>query len=362
MRLQPIVTACLLAGMTVLFYGFHLGAAPRTPDEIAITAQADTVRVGATPLFFHVNDEHWLQPLAVYATAAVRASGGGDLSGRIVSVVAGATDVALIFLITQMLTARSWVGVIAAVLLIVTPAHRGLATTGGDALLPVPFILLWLWNVLVFFRGDSLRALAIAALSLGVSVYAHPAAPLVAAFLWLLTLIVARRRNPARLAIATAVFAAAWVPAILWFARHFDTYGDTFGRWVILAAHIRNPLDAFRAFVNTNTLGNRASLYWGFWDPSWLFFSTRDAAAPFLLIAAPLVGLGIHRFLRPADRPAAALIGGATLVAALPGAGFTAPHYIGYAAAVVPLVTLIAALGLDHLVNLIRPPAPVPEP
>jgi hypothetical protein len=362
MRLQPIVTACLLAGMTLLFYGFHLGAAPRTADEAAFAQQARSVTLGSAPLFFHVKDDQWLQPLGVYAQRAVQAVGGDDLSGRIVSVIAGAIDIALIFLIAQLITMRSWIGVAGAVLLMLTPAHRVLATTGTDSILPAPLVLLWLWNVLAFLRGDTIRALAMAAAWLGLSLYSHPAAPLIAGLLWLLTLIVARRRNPARLAFATVIFTAAWAPAILWFARHFDTYADTYGRWVIFAAHLRNPADGARAFVNSNTLGNRASAYWGFWDPSWLFFSTREAAAPFLLITAPFVALGIHRFLRPAGRHTAALIAGSAVLVALPGATFPAPHYISYAAAVLPLLALTAALGLDHLFNLIRPPAPIPEP
>jgi hypothetical protein len=131
---------------------------------------------------------------------------------------------------------------------------------------------------------------------------------------------------------------------------------------VIFAAHLRNPADGARAFVNSNTLGTRASAYWGFWDPSWLFFSTREAAAPFLLLTAPFVALAIHRFLRPAGRQASALIAGSALLVALPGATFPVTHDISYAAAVVPLMVLTAALGLDHLVNLIRPPAPIAEP
>jgi hypothetical protein len=361
MRLQPIVTACLLAGMTLLLYAFHLGAAPLSVGEIDFNQQAHSIRAGATPLFFHVKDERWLQPLGVYANAAVQAAGGADLSGRIVSVVAAAIDVALVFLIAQLVTARQWIGIVSALLLILTPAHRALAATGTDALLPAPLVLLWLLSTLAFVKGDSIRALIAAALFLGVSLYSHPAAPLAAAFLWLLTLIVARRRHLGRVAIATAVFAATWVPAALWFARHFDTYPDTFGRWVILAAHVRNPLDGLRAFVNTNTLGNRASAYWGFWDPSWLFFSTRAAAAPFLLVTVPLVALAIHRFVRPIDRNTALLILGAAMLVTLPGATFGLPHYISDASAVVPLMSLIAALGIDHLLNLIRPPAP-PEP
>ncbi len=59
----------------------------------------------------------------------------------------------------------------------------------------------------------------------------------------------------------------------VWFFRHADTYADTFGRWFVFAAAPADPLDGLRAFFNTGTLGNRASLYWGFWDPSWLFFA-----------------------------------------------------------------------------------------
>jgi hypothetical protein len=361
MRLQPIVTACLLAGMTLVLYGFGLRAAPLTPDERAVTEHARTIGPGATPLFVHVQDERWLQPMAVYATAAVQRAGGGDFSGRIVSTIAAAIDVAMIFLVAELITARAWVGLVAALLLMLTPSHRELGMSGTDAILPAPLILLWLWNLIAFLKRDSIRALVAAALWLGLTIYSHPTAPLVAAYLWLLTLIVARRRALPRLAIATVAFAIVWIPVALWFARHFNTYADTYGRWVIFAAHLHNPLDGWRALTNTNTLGNRVSAFWGFWDPSWLFFRARDAAAPFLLIAAPLVALGIHRFVMPADRHTAMLIAGGALIVTAIGATFGFAHYIGNAAAVIPLVTLTAALGADHLVNLIRPPAPPPE-
>ena len=71
MRPQPIVTACLLAGLTLLLYGFRLTAAPVTAEESAFNNAAQNVHAGATPLFFHVRDEHWLQPLAVYANAVM---------------------------------------------------------------------------------------------------------------------------------------------------------------------------------------------------------------------------------------------------------------------------------------------------
>ncbi len=184
------------------------------------------------------------------------------------------------------------------------------------------------------------------------SAYSHPALPLTAALLWVLTLAVARHRNRLRLFVATAVFAAAWLPAGVWFLRHPDTYADTFGRWFVFAAHLRYPLDGLRAFMNPGTLGNRASLYWGFWDPSWLFFGTRDSAAPLLMIAAPLMVLGVLRCQRHLARDTAALVIGSALIAPLTGATFGVPHYLADAAVVMPLLALLAALGVEQLVRL----------
>src|SRR5829696_10561281 len=217
MRLQPTVTACLFAGMALLLYAYRLTAAPITPDEAAFNSRAQSIRAGSTPLFFHVQGERWLQPAAVYTNTMARAAGGDDVSGRFASAIAGAADVALVFLIVHLITGRAWVAAIAALILMLTPAHWSLAQLGTDALFPAPFVLLWLWNLLRFFKWDTMRSLAGAAASLGVCVYAHPSGPLTAAFLWLLTLVVARHRNRTRLLAATLVFVAAWLPAAWWF-------------------------------------------------------------------------------------------------------------------------------------------------
>ena len=355
MRLQPIATACLLSALTLLLYGFRLTAAPVAPEESAFNQAAQTVRAGTTPLFFHLRDEHWLQPLAVYANGVMRAAGGDDVAGRIASAALGAVDVGLVFLIAQLVTGRTWIGIVAALVLMTTPAHWSLAQRGTDAIFPVPFILLWLWNGLLFLKRDSVQSLAISAAALGVSVYSHPAAPLTAAFLWALTLVVARRRNRVRLFTATLAFGAAWLPAAWWFFRHPATYADTFGRWFIFAAHARDPIAGLQAQINSNTLGVRASLYWGFWDPSWLFFATKDTAAPLLLISLPLIVLGIIGCLRQADRSVGAIVLGAALIVPLAGATLGLPHYLSDAAAVLPILALVSGVGVDYLAGLVRP-------
>jgi len=362
MRLTPIAAACLLAGIALLFAGYRIDRLPPTNDELVFNVQAETIRSGKPALFFHVAGEKWVQPLAVYANAALRTVGAGRRSGRIVSAIAGAIDVALVFLIVNLITQRAWIAMIAAVILIFTPAHAALSIRGTDALLPSPLILGWLYGVLRFFRFDSIRTLTVAAVLLGLVAYAHQAGPLTAVFLWALTLAVAFRRNRARLLAATLAFAGVWVPAVAWFYLHPDIYPDTFGRWFVFAAHIRNPFDGLQAFINPNTLGTRASMYWGFWDPSWLFFTSADEPQPLLLIAAPLIAVAAFRWpMSIASREAAALVIGTALIVPLAGATFGVPHYIADAAAVLPILAVLAGIGVDQLVSLVVPRRPLDD-
>jgi 4-amino-4-deoxy-L-arabinose transferase-like glycosyltransferase len=348
MRPRPIATACVLAGLTLLLYAFRIAEAPISPAESVFNTEAQSVRAANTPVFFHADGERWLQPIAVYANAAMRTLGGEELSGRLVSLIAAALSVAMVFLLAIEISGRTWTSALAALLLMLTPAFWSFAQRGSDALIPVPLILLWLWNVLRFLKHDSIRSLIAAAAALGLCMYAHPSGPLTAGFLWMLTLIIARRRNLYQLFVSTIVLGAWLLPAAVWFLRHPDTYPDIFGRWVILAAHVRMPMEGVRAFFNTGTLGNRLSMYWGFWDPSWLFFNTRDTPAPFLTIAAPLIVLGFVR-VRHLSREVAALIVGAALLAPLAGAAFGNPHYLADAAVVMPLAALFSALGVEQL-------------
>src|SRR5215212_1742939 len=94
MRLQPIVTASLLASITLLLYGFRLSTPPLTADETVVLQQA---RSGHGPILFHVADDRWLQPAAVYATKAVDAVAASNLSGRIAAVIVAALDIVLMF-------------------------------------------------------------------------------------------------------------------------------------------------------------------------------------------------------------------------------------------------------------------------
>jgi 4-amino-4-deoxy-L-arabinose transferase-like glycosyltransferase len=351
MRLQPIITACLLAGVTLLLYGFRIADAPLSVEETVFAAQAQTLD-HSRGLFFHVQGEQWLQPIAVYAQALTRAVGAGDMGGRIASTIAGAVDVALVFAVVR-IAGREWIAVAAALLLLLTPAHWTYARLGTDAIFPSPFVLVWLLGMLKYFQRDQAWALGLAGTALGVGTYAHQTAPLTMAWLLVASIaaVIATRGSSVRaLAALIAAYTVLLLPAALWFAQSPGTYLDTFGRWAILAAHIRFPLDGLRAQVNWNTLSNRASLFWSFLDPSFLFFAARGATvAPMLACSAILIPLGTLRLLASSERGARIVVLSAAVVPVLIAATFGQPLTLANAIVMMAVAAVLAAAGLESL-------------
>jgi hypothetical protein len=353
-RLRPAITACLLALATSIFYGLALSRQPVTRDEARIVSAAQQPASG---VLINTGDR-WLQPIPVYATKAAHVVRPGFHAGRWASVAASAIDVALIFLVAWRLFGSYVTGIAAAVILALTPAHMTFGRTGIEAIFIVPFVLLWFYALVRFVDTDRPSAIALAAASLGGGVYTTTAAPLTMAFLWLAMIValwVARRMTLPTLGVAAGSFAVMLVPLGVWFVLNPQTYLDTYGSWAIHPAHIRNPVALFEAFMNRNTLGTRATTYWGLIDPSYLFLSSGSGRAPLHWVVAPLIIAGAARCVTKArTAPALATLLG-TSIAPLAGAGFGQPLYIANALGLLPFVTLLAAYGLDWAIDLVRP-------
>ena len=369
MRPRLIVMACALAGAYFLWLAvFFSSTAPNAAgqEEATFSSQANAVLHGNTPLFFrspprrYSNGDTWLQPVGVYVNALVQLSGRWPHPGQLAANFAAAANVLLVFLIAHAIAGTAWAAIAAALTLMLTPGSNAVIGPGTDAIYPATLVLLWLLGLLTFLKRDSVRALCGAAIALGLCVYSHPSGPLTAVLLWMFTLAVTWRRNRVSLFQATIGFAVMWLPAAAWFYLHPNTYPDTFGRWFIFAAHIRNPLDGLKAFFNSNTLGVRASHYWGFWDPSWLFFKDGGISAPLLWLAAPFLLFAIFRA-RQISRDAMTLLIGAALIVPLAGATFGAPHYILDASAVLPLLAILSGLGVDQLVTVLTRREPLQD-
>jgi hypothetical protein len=362
MRLRPSIAACVLAGISFLVSALFISRISNAEiadvDYQHLVQQARSVRQGNTPVFFHADGETWLQPIPVYVSAMLQTMVPERLAARYASATAAAVVVAFVFLIAHAIAGTA-AGFTAAIAVLLSWGHWYLQAR-PSAIFPALFVLLWMFGFVRFLKGDSSRALVGAALALGACLYSHPAGPLTASFLWVLTLAIAWRRNRVRLGLATATFIAAWLPAAAWFYLRPATYPDTFGRWFVFAAHLRNPLDGLSAFMNSNTLGTRASLYWGFLDPSWWFFGSGADPSPLVLLWAPLVLVALLRA-RHISRDAVILVIGTALIVPLAGATFGVAHYLNAAAAFLPLLAILAGLGLDQLVAIVTRRQPLED-
>jgi len=368
-RLRSIVTAGAIASVTLVLYGTRLGPPPPlSSDEAAFYAHAQSLASSGrdtagrlAPLFFQTSEETWLQPIPVYSTAAVLAvTSTAEWGARFSTARIAALSALLMYLIGRRLFRRESLAISCSTLLALTPALFAHARIAGDGPYPLPFVLVWLYCLLAFRGRPRTWLLVIAGVALGLGVYSQPGAPLTMAFLAVLT-VPALRASGHVTARTLAAFAAGFVLPLLvmvpWFISHPDTYRDTMGRWAILQAHIRFPLDGLRAFVNWTTLGMRASLYWGFFDPSWLFFSGAEragvlrGAAPFLWPLAVLVPLGISLIVKTGELATRILLIGGVLIAPMAAATLGVPHNIGQATTVIPFAVLLAGLGIVRVLS-----------
>ena len=358
----------MIAGATLILYASHLGPPPLlSVSEEAVVAQARSLAASGTdtagrplPLFFQVADEAWVQPQAVYASAALVVVGADGTGARLASAMTTTLSVVLMYLVGRRFLKREWLAVTVAALLALTPALFAFGRTATDAPYALPFILIWLLTLMTFLERPRMWLIAAAGFALGVGVYAQPAAPITMLLLVGLTIALLweadHRRPPAAFALA-AGFAVPLCAMAVWFAVHPDTYNDTMGRWAILKAHIRFPLDGLRASVNWITLGTRVSFYWGFFDPSWLFFTGPEragvlrGAAPLLLPMAVLVPLGFSRVLKSAPPGSAWLLLGGLAIAPLAASTLGEAHNIGQTLTILPFVVLLAGHGLARLLD-----------
>jgi 4-amino-4-deoxy-L-arabinose transferase-like glycosyltransferase len=368
-RLRSIVTAGVIAGVTLVLYGTRLGPPPPlSPAEAALFEQAQSVASTGrdtsgrlAPLFFQASAETWSQPIPVYSTAAfLRATSTGEWGARFATVRVVIVSALLMYLVARRLFRREAIAIAASALLVLTPALFAHGREATDAVYALPFVVAWLYCLVAFLDRPRTWLLAIAGFALGLGVYSQPGAPITMAFLAALTVPVlwtTGHRTPHVFGAGAAAFALPLMLMVLWFVSHPDTYRDTMGRWAVFQAHIRFPLDGLRAFVNWTTLGMRASLYWGFFDPSWLFLSATDragalgGAAPFLLPMAVFLPLGIsHALKHHGAATAVALIGG-LVIAPVATSTFGEAHNIGQAMTVVPFAVLLAGFGIERILN-----------
>ena len=334
-----------------------LSRTPLRADEQLVLAQARAVAADwrdteghRLPLYFHAHDSVWLQPSVVYASALWLkvASPASPTSVRAMSVLVGALDAVLMYAVARRLFRREPMALVAAVSLGLAPAHFIYSRAAVDSLYPVPFVLAWLWCVVTFLARRSPALLFAGGLCLGIGVGSHPTSVVMMPIFLAMTYVVllrGGRASPASLAAAIAGFAVPMLVLGAWIARHPDAYLDTVGVFGPHPAHVRNPIDGVRAFLNWNTLTTRVTTYWSLLDPSWLF-----VGGPVLLLSqAPFVVAGVRRLAIAERGDQALLVLGGLVAAPFAASAIDERHAIGRALIILPFAALIAAYGVLEL-------------
>jgi hypothetical protein len=202
-------------------------------------------------------------------------------------------------------------------------------------------------------------ALAIGAIAAAALAYAQPSSALLVPLFATLSLVVLYKAGQWHwrdVRPACVVFVITLAPLALWFVLHQSAYPDTFGRWLVHLAHVRQPLAGLRAATSGLTVASVSATYWDYFSPAYLFMNGNAGgfAGVFLIPVAGLLIAGGWTITRSGakqwmGRPVDFLLLGGFLCAPLVAATFKEPRVTGRALVIVPFGVLLATRGLEMI-------------
>jgi 4-amino-4-deoxy-L-arabinose transferase-like glycosyltransferase len=295
-RTIPLVAAfaCVL-----VMYAWRLDFSPPflADDEAMFALQAQSIATTGhdlsgrfMPLYFQmgpIGETSWFHPALVYFTVPfLTLLSFSEATVRFPSAVIGVVDTLLIYLIARRVIGQSRMALLAAILLALTPAHFMLSRITADYIYPVPFVLAWLWCVLIFLERQKPILLFVGTSCLGFGVYSYIASVITMPMYLMITLgvIALRTRQPLRYgAIATAGFLWPLFLIPLWLAFHPSVVSQTLARYgqpaavpvagAVTGLSVESMLREVRQPAHFGSLVGRISLFWYFFDPAYLFIT-----------------------------------------------------------------------------------------
>lgn len=235
----------------------------------------------------------------------------------------------------------------AVALLLGAPAHVYFSVTNPMALMPASIALAWLWCVTLFqSRRDTLPLIA-AAVLLGVGCYTYSTSVVLMPLYMLTTLALLqwqRQLTPGRLVALCSAFIVPAGPGIWHIATHRDLYVDVMQRYKVYDAAKLNVLQGIKDYLNYNNIQERMSLYWTYFDPSYLFLSPMKdmpalAGGVLPLVGIVLVPLGLTALIRRRSLIDVAVIAG-FLTAPVAAILVDEPYVVRRELVVIPFATI----------------------
>lgn len=372
-NLRSVVALAAIAIATAVLHFSQLGSVPVyvAPDEATFAVHASSLvehgidlNGNARPVFFEITDpltptDHtrvWYQPFLFYLLAInYSLLPLTEFSTRSPVAIIGVIDVVLIFVVGRRWLRSDGAGLVAAGALALTPAHFLFSRQAADYICLLPFVLAWLWSVIAFSETRTPGHWIAGMLALGIGLYTYIAAWAVMPLLGLMATILVNpgRRNVVQ---GTLAFALPTMVLLPLQPRMLNVFEDIIRRYQLGGAS--SAFGNLFATVTNFNLAERVSLYWDYFDPSFLFFAggsdllmATSRGGVFLLPVAVLMLVGVLTLIRRRSAVDILILAG-FVIAPLPVVLTMpeAPHSaIGRVMVLVPLGVLIATTGAQSL-------------
>jgi 4-amino-4-deoxy-L-arabinose transferase-like glycosyltransferase len=302
--------------------------------------------------------KRWYQPMLFYITALeLTVLPLNEWTLRLpVALIAGLLIPWMMFMVGRRLLRDEQLALLAAGIVALSPTHLILGRQALDYVLPLPFVLGWLWYLLAYLENGRPRDAFIGGVLLGVGFYSYIASwifmPLCLALGWVAY---ARSRHGARQAClwSAAGFALPLLPALPWFAAHPEMLRDTFARYQTDSTNTTTLVERITAVVFSRSWSTKLQDYASFFNPVILFVrggpvptTSLGRAGFFLLPVAVLLPIGLIALLkrRMAAGSALVLVAG-LLLSPVPALFAGEPGMIQRSLFMLPFAAFIAAAG-----------------
>lgn len=357
-RLLGFVFALIAA-----FYLFDLSNAPVYfgGDEAhfaaighSIATTGRNLRGDWLPLFVNLADplgepaapwgDTYYHPILFYLDAAVMLVAPPAIAvARLpIAIIGGVLSPLLLYAVARRVIGQPLPALIAALVLALAPVHVILSRQALDYILPVPFVLGWLWCLDSSLRAPRGKHAAWAGLILGVGCYSYIASwavmPMLLAMSWGIWLRAGLGWRP--IVVSTIAFAAPVLIAPLWIAFNPDMAQDTLARYTAPPDVPKTP------FVPTFISLIQPLLWFVRGGPSLTTATARSGVV--LLPVAALLMAGAIALARRRDWRTVVIVSG-LVIGLLPAAVKGEPGMIQRAIYVLPFVALAAGFGFAWL-------------
>jgi 4-amino-4-deoxy-L-arabinose transferase-like glycosyltransferase len=379
----------ILLSIVAVAYLWRLGDAPiyLAPDEAIIANDAYAVATTGRalngtllPLYFQAGIYNsWFMPVIYYAVAGIlQVLPLAEWSIRVPTALAGVLSVALTYLVGRRLYGDRLAAAIAALVLACSPAFFILSRYALDYTLPVPFILGWLWCLLIAFERprplpstllraapsevEGRRWFAAAGLCLGAGWYAYISSIVMMPVYAVMTLalLAAKKRDRREMAAFVAGFALPLTLFVAWLLQHPEAIEATARRYGLIEA---TPAASAGSIFQTFDLGAMLVRFVTFFRFDFLFqlgdvylpFSTRNTGV-FVGAAGMLIGAGIVGALFTFRSAMTLLVLAGFLVSPLAASVLQEEGAIRRATGMLAFGALLAGLGAAVLGRIARVP------